>query len=91
MATLKMMPTDEKWWRENVGRGGAIPLGMKQEPKSQNLSEQNLPPQDSRLELQKEIDQIFREAKESGNVAFPSEQTAESKSTTGDDSDASRK
>ncbi len=47
MAKIIMEPTNEKWWEENVGRGGAIPLGMKQGPKSPNSSDEKTLVKDS--------------------------------------------
>lgn len=35
---LIMEGSDPKWFQENMGRGGAIPLGKKSEPKQPNSS-----------------------------------------------------
>ena len=40
MAKVIMEPTDITWWQENVGRGGAIPLGRKPAQEQQNSSTQ---------------------------------------------------
>lgn len=81
---------DPEHFQKIMGRGGVISSRPKQEQPETPPSAKQVAT-GSQSEIHKELAQIYLEAQESGNVAFPSGKTAESKSTTGEASDVSGK
>lgn len=59
MAKVIYEGSDPKWFEENMGRGGAIPLGKRPEPKPQSLSEQKQADAQGTKYVMKELDMTY--------------------------------